>query len=569
MYNNNETFSFGSDNIDNGFNYNTLDNLDESNYQNNDLFDDSELNYPNDSEGFKENNIENVNASDSGFETEFPFDHFESKIDNSQNNDFSGSMNTNLSYETNDNSPIMSDIEIFNNAVASGTPEVQNNEMESDEVEEVYPFEIDKYQNIAEPVENNVEENWNVLSPVEEAQNEVQPFAVPENSTSDFNIDDNESNGNQEIEKVEPELDNVVEDWSIPSPVEETQNEVQPFAVPENSTSDFNIDDNESNGNQEIEKVEPGLDNVVEDWSIPSPVEEAQNEVQLFAVPENSTSDFNIDDNEESDDEYLQENALKVDSLPTFDNTDSEEPLNQNFNEISADNNADATIKEDSTDNSENNNLEESNQIEISDTPIEEINKLTEYDEDNIESTNINSLFDRVSVNVKEASDIFRKNTEMKEKIDSKFKDLKELQSDIEIKKKNQMEEINSYKDEVFSKLTEKKEEIEKRLNLLKEKQAAFEKEKSEFEEYRRSEIDNIDRIKKEVQSSYDERREELSHVEDVLRKQKDILDSERNQLSLDRIQYEADKNELANNLLKFNELVDQFTNSVNSVPNE
>ena len=34
------------------------------------------------------------------------------------------------------------------------------------------------------------------------------------------------------------------------------------------------------------------------------------------------------------------------------------------------------------------------------------------------------------------------------------------------------------------------------------------------------------------------------------LRKQKDALDEERNQLSLDRIQYESDKNELANNLL-------------------
>ena len=44
------------------------------------------------------------------------------------------------------------------------------------------------------------------------------------------------------------------------------------------------------------------------------------------------------------------------------------------------------------------------------------------------------------------------------------------------------------------------------------------------------------------------------------MRKQKDALDEERNQLSLDKIQYEADKNELANNLLKFNQIVDSFT---------
>ena len=53
---------------------------------------------------------------------------------------------------------------------------------------------------------------------------------------------------------------------------------------------------------------------------------------------------------------------------------------------------------------------------------------------------------------------------------------------------------------------------------------------------------------------------------EDVLRKQKDSLDEERSQLSLDRIQYESDKNELANNLLKFNELVNSFTNGMNNI---
>ena len=63
-----------------------------------------------------------------------------------------------------------------------------------------------------------------------------------------------------------------------------------------------------------------------------------------------------------------------------------------------------------------------------------------------------------------------------------------------------------------------------------------------------------ISKVQKQVQAAYDERREELEHIEDVLRKQKDALDEERNQLSLDKIQYESDKNELANNLLKFND---------------
>ena len=78
--------------------------------------------------------------------------------------------------------------------------------------------------------------------------------------------------------------------------------------------------------------------------------------------------------------------------------------------------------------------------------------------------------------------------------------------------------------------------------------------------------LSNIDKVQKEVQSAYDDRREELNNIEDSLRRQKDSIDEERNQLTLDRIQYESDKNELANNLLKFNEIVDSFTNGIRSI---
>lgn len=205
----------------------------------------------------------------------------------------------------------------------------------------------------------------------------------------------------------------------------------------------------------------------------------------------------------------------------------------------------------------------------MSDTPIEELNKLTEYKEEKISATDIKSLFNRVGNNVQEASDIFMKNTEMKEKLDAKFEELKQLQATIENAKKTQYDEINSYKEEVYSKLTEKKNEIEERINKLKEFQDNLEKEKEEFEKYKKEQTDEIEQVQKEVQDAYDTRREELSHIEDVLRKQKDALDEERNQLSLDKIQYEADKNELANNLLKFNQIVDSFTIGMESTKNE
>ncbi len=211
-----------------------------------------------------------------------------------------------------------------------------------------------------------------------------------------------------------------------------------------------------------------------------------------------------------------------------------------------------------------NNNLV----VDFVETPIEELTKLTEYEDEKIETTDIKALFDRVGVNVKEASDIFKKNTEMKSKIDSRFEELKKLQSEVEKSKQSQYDEINAYKEEVLLKLTQKKEEIEKRLNKLKDFQASLEKEKQEFEQYRKTEKEEIERVQKEVQEAYDNRRDELNHLEDVLRKQKDALDDERAQLSLDRIQYESDKNELANNLLKFNEIVDTFTNGMDKLNN-
>lgn len=114
-----------------------------------------------------------------------------------------------------------------------------------------------------------------------------------------------------------------------------------------------------------------------------------------------------------------------------------------------------------------------------------------------------------------------------------------------------------------------KKAEIESRLNTLKDIQVNLEKEKEEFENYKKEQEDEITRVQREIQESYDERREELEHIEDVLRRQKDDLDDRRSKLSLDLIQYESDKNALANNILKFNEVVDSFTKGMDSLEEE
>ena len=271
----------------------------------------------------------------------------------------------------------------------------------------------------------------------------------------------------------------------------------------------------------------------------------------IFEIP---AEPVNFDSFEENEEVQNEENNFEPVNFGSFE--DNEEVQDKEENNFEP-----QEVEE--IQNSENNFEPE---IVISETPIEELNKLTHFERERIEETDINSLFDKVSVNVKDASDIFRKNTDLKQKIDTRFEELKKLQSELENSRKKQIDEINAYKEEVLTKLTEKKEEIEKRLNILKESQATLEKEKKEFEIYKKKEQENIDKVQKEVQSAYDDRREELNHIEDVLRKQKDALDEERSQLSLDRIEYEADKNELANNLLKFNEFVNSFTNGMNNI---
>ena len=183
-----------------------------------------------------------------------------------------------------------------------------------------------------------------------------------------------------------------------------------------------------------------------------------------------------------------------------------------------------------------------------------------------IDKNDINNIIDKVSSNVKEASNIFLKNIEMKKKLDSRFEELKKLQKEIETAKNNNYQEINDYKDSVLNELNKKKNEIENRLNELKDLQSKFEKEKREFEIYKIDSKKEIEEQAKKQKVQDESRKEELENLEDKLRRQKDSLDEEKRQLSLDRIQYEADKNELANNMLKFNEIVGTFTDGVGNL---
>lgn len=183
-------------------------------------------------------------------------------------------------------------------------------------------------------------------------------------------------------------------------------------------------------------------------------------------------------------------------------------------------------------------------------------------------SRDINSMFEKASSSVQEAKNIFAKNVEMKRQIDEKFQELERAKIEHERENKANVDKINTYKESVVAKLREKKNEIGQQVVRLKEAQGKYAEEKMSFETYKKEELEKLKTIKREQRQELEERKKELDLLTDSLKQQRDEIEEEKRQLELDRIRYEADKNELANNLLKFNELVGDFTVNIDKFNN-
>lgn len=183
--------------------------------------------------------------------------------------------------------------------------------------------------------------------------------------------------------------------------------------------------------------------------------------------------------------------------------------------------------------------------------------------EEQVDIDSLNQLFAKVSSNVRGASDIVNKNAEIKKKIDEKFQELKRLQEEHEKNKQSDYAEINAYKDEVYAKLKEKKTEVEEQMTILSQAKAALEKEKSDFEKDKEAALAMISKREQDLDRSYHERLQGISQIEEGLVKRKEQLDVERASIQQERVQCDKEKKELADNLLKFNQLVDDFTKGV------
>lgn len=165
----------------------------------------------------------------------------------------------------------------------------------------------------------------------------------------------------------------------------------------------------------------------------------------------------------------------------------------------------------------------------------------------------LNQLFNKVSNNVKGASEIVNRNVEIKRKIDEKINELKRLQQEHETLKKKDIEEINAYKDEVYTKLQHKKIDMEKDLKELRDAQAKLEQERKDFEIYKNNTMANLNKLEKELKERYDDRNKNIEQIEKGLVKRKEQLDNERENIAKER-------QELADNLVQFNKLVSEFT---------
>lgn len=184
------------------------------------------------------------------------------------------------------------------------------------------------------------------------------------------------------------------------------------------------------------------------------------------------------------------------------------------------------------------------------------------------EAANINDLsqlFNKVSNNVKGASEIVNRNAEIKRKIDERFEELRKLQEQHEANKRSDYAEINSYKEEVYSKLQQKKADIEKDLVDLRNNQEKLDKEKKNFEDYKNSSLANLKALEKELKDSYDSRNKNIEQVELGLVKRKEQLDNERAEIAKEKEKIAKEREELANNLLQFNKLVDDFTKGIDN----
>lgn len=270
----------------------------------------------------------------------------------------------------------------------------------------------------------------------------------------------------------------------------------------------------------------------------------------------NKPKDGSFDLLSSAGDDYLNKLSGENEAIKESEEKDADALLDTHEFDLSIDLNNTDTVTLDSNDEKNTSTIETKVVNDDSRKLSDEKNSSSEKKD----TKDLNSIFEIVNNNVKEATNLFNKNIEMKRKIEEQLDALRKDKEAHEAKKNADYQKIKTYKQEVYDKLKAKKEEVESEIASLKETQIKIINEKNKFEKYKREELTRLKEQEAKNQIILEEEKAKLEEEKNKLKVEKNSLEEAKHSLELDRIKYENDKNELANNLMKFNELVGDFT---------
>lgn len=270
----------------------------------------------------------------------------------------------------------------------------------------------------------------------------------------------------------------------------------------------------------------------------------------------NKPKDGSFDLLSSAGDDYLNKLSGENEAIKESEEKDADALLDTHEFDLSIDLNNTDTVTLDSNDEKNTSTIETKVVNDDSRKLSDEKNSSPEKKD----TKDLNSIFEIVNNNVKEATNLFNKNIEMKRKIEEQLDALRKDKEEHEAKKNADYQKIKTYKQEVYDKLKAKKEEVESEIASLKETQIKIINEKNKFEKYKREELTRLKEQEAKNQIILEEEKAKLEEEKNKLKVEKNSLEEAKHSLELDRIKYENDKNELANNLMKFNELVGDFT---------
>lgn len=191
-------------------------------------------------------------------------------------------------------------------------------------------------------------------------------------------------------------------------------------------------------------------------------------------------------------------------------------------------------------------------------TDISEEETQPENQEEN-KMSSIKKVFEAANDNVKAATGIFDRCVNMKKKLDEEKKELEDLRKTHEKKCSDEIEKVKKYKDDVYRALKEKKAQLDSEAEDLKQRELELSNNRNRLEMDKKKAYEKI-RAKEEQQ------KENLLQKNKELDQRKKDLDEEKKQIELEKEKADQTAKELEQNLLKFNDVVKQFTSGIDDL---